>query len=250
MTVSLKVLTYNIHKGFSPAKLRFHLPKMREALLAFDTDVVFLQEVQGEHKRQQKRVRAWPDETQLEFLAEQIWPHTAYGKNAIYDSGHHGNAILSKYPFIEWENINVSRVLRASRSLLHGIIQLPETSKPVHVICIHFGFFKSERELQMDRLHERIKAHIPEDEPLIIAGDFNDWRKAATDYLETKMGFQEVFKELHGEYAKTFPALKPTLQTDRIYFRNVALQSGQCLQTKPWRTLSDHLPLSAEFTVE
>lgn len=243
----LQVLTYNIHKGFSPGRLRFILPKMREALHDLSTDLVFLQEVQGEHKRQEKRIQDWPETSQFEFLAEQLWPHYAYGKNAIYAAGHHGNAILSKYPFSECENINVSAISRASRSLLHGVLNLSEGSPPVHVLCIHLGLFKAEREEQLKILADRIKAHVGMEEPLIIAGDFNDWRKEATDYLEAELNLREVIKELEGEHAKTYPAWRPTLLFDRIYYRGLKLLEGHCLQGNPWRLLSDHLPLYAKF---
>lgn len=225
------------------------LPRMREAIESLNTDLVFLQEVQGEHKRQQRRLPNAPDASQFEFLAEQLWPHYAYGKNAIYQSGHHGNAILSKYPFIAWENINVASISRASRSLLHGVIQLPDSTQCVHVVCIHLGLFKAERTEQLKTLSERIAAHVPSQEPLIIAGDFNDWRKEASDYLEVGLGVQEVFKERLGHYAKTFPAIRPTFGMDRIYYRGVELIEGTCLQGNPWRTLSDHLPLYAEFSL-
>jgi endonuclease/exonuclease/phosphatase family metal-dependent hydrolase len=246
----IQVLTYNIHKGFGQGKLRFLLHKMRDAIASINADLVFLQEVQGEHKRQEKRIREWPEETQFEFIADQLWPHFAYGKNAIYHSGHHGNAILSKHPFHSWENINVASTSRASRSLLHGVIELPTIKRNLHVLCIHFGLFKAERNGQLTILARRITEHVPVGEPLIIAGDFNDWNKDATDYLETDLGMQEVFKVLHGEYAKTFPALRPTLEVDRIYFRGVSLESGECLGGKPWRALSDHLPLYARFTIK
>ncbi len=39
-------------------------------------------------------------DSQFAFLADEIWPHFAYGKNAIYSAGHHGNAILSKHPIL------------------------------------------------------------------------------------------------------------------------------------------------------
>lgn len=245
----LKILTYNIHKGFSIGKLRFMLPKMREAIETVNTDIVFLQEVQGEHREKEKRIENWPDAAQFEFLADQLWPHFAYGKNAIYQAGHHGNAILSKYPFISWENINVANINRASRSLLHGIMHLEHSATDIHVICIHLGLFKSERSGQLDRLMQRIAERVPANEPLIIAGDFNEWRKSAMEHLETDLGLQEVFKQLNGKFAKTFPAWRPTLAIDRIYYRGLHLVDGHCLKGKPWRLLSDHLPLYAEFTL-
>ena len=91
----LRVLTYNIHKGFNMSNRRFILHQIREALIAADADLLFLQEMQGRHQRHEKKVKDWPDQSQLEFIAEGVWPFFAYGKNAIYNAGHHGNAILS-----------------------------------------------------------------------------------------------------------------------------------------------------------
>jgi endonuclease/exonuclease/phosphatase family metal-dependent hydrolase len=45
----LKVATYNIHKGFSLFNRRVVLHDLREQLRALNADIVFLQEVQGEH---------------------------------------------------------------------------------------------------------------------------------------------------------------------------------------------------------
>ena len=109
------------------------------------------------------------------------------------------------------------------------------------------SLFKAQRSNQLKILSQRSAEIVPLTEPLIIAGDFNDWRKDATDYLETDLGLQEVFKQLHGEYAKTFPAWRPTLLIDRIYYRGLKLKKGICLQGNPWRVLSDHLPLYAQF---
>ena len=116
----LKVLTYNIHKGFDRRNREFVLHEIREHLHLADVDIVFLQEIQGRHYHHENRVSGWPGVSQFEFLADSLWPHYAYGKNAIYDKGHHGNAILSKHPFVSWENVNLSRFRRASRVLGPG----------------------------------------------------------------------------------------------------------------------------------
>ncbi len=244
---TIDVITYNIHKGFSPGRLKYMLPQMREALHELNTDLIFLQEVQGEHKRQEKRHKGQVDISQFEFIADSLWQHYAYAKNAIYQAGHHGNAILSKYPFIDWENINVATIQRASRSLLHGLIKIPNQEKQLHVICIHLGLFKAERVDQVETLFARIAEHVPENEPLFIAGDFNDWREESTAALEAELGLEEVFKVLNGDYAKSFPAWRPTLRTDRIYFRGLQLLEGECIKKMPWRVMSDHLPLLARF---
>ena len=226
---------------------RFILHEIRESLRHVDADVVFLQEVYGEKQISNGRFDEWHNNSQFEYLADEVWQHHAYGKNAIYKSGHHGNAILSRYPFDDWENIDVSIMKKASRSLLHGTIKVPHTEKKIHVICIHLGLFNQERERQLSTLAKRINSHVPADEPLIIAGDFNDWRGRAERHLHHELGVKEVFKEAHGAYARTFPALFPVLSMDRIYFRGLEVISCSHLQGQPWQKLSDHIPLLAEF---
>ena len=135
----LRILTYNLHKGFSADNRRFILHQIREALIDTDTDILFLQEIQGEHQQLAKKHADWPDCSHSDFLAQDAWPHVAYGKNAVYSVGHHGNAILSKYAIHSWENINVSPFIWASRSLLHGEIKLPQLNTNLHIICIHLG---------------------------------------------------------------------------------------------------------------
>lgn len=243
----LSLITYNIHKGFSIGRLRFLLPEMRSALSGIQPDFVFLQEVQGYHSRRAKKIASWPDCSQIEYMAQEDWPYYLYAKNATYASGHHGNAILSKYPFITFENINISKRHNASRSILHGQIKLPN-NQILHLLCVHFGLFKNERIDQCRILMKRIKEVVPMDEPLLMAGDFNDWRQQLSRPLAEELGIFEVFYHLHGAHARSFPAIKPTLSVDRIYFRGLDLHHCLCLQGRPWRTLSDHLPLYAEFT--
>jgi endonuclease/exonuclease/phosphatase family metal-dependent hydrolase len=245
--ISLKVLTYNIHKGFSMGNLRFILHDIKDSLRNIDADVVLLQEIHGERIISNNRFDDWHNNRQFEFLADEVWHHHAYGKNAIYKSGHHGNAILSKYPIIEWENIDISTMKTASRSLLHGVIQASGVEQKIHIICVHLGLFEREREHQFSTLVKRISSHVPADEPLIIAGDFNDWRTRAERHLHHDLGVKEVFKNTYGSYARTFPAWLPALSMDRIYYRGLDVTNCSHLHGQPWRRLSDHTPLLAEF---
>lgn len=244
---AIKIVTYNIHKGFSTTNKHFVLHDIKSALQNTEADIVFLQEIQGEHQEKSSSILDWPNEPQFEFLADQVWTHHAYGKNAIYHAGHHGNAILSKYPFQQWENINVSNMQSASRSLLHGVIQLPDSDKSLHVICVHLGLFEKERSRQFKTLCERIDSHIPHQDPLIIAGDFNDFWHKSEQHLQDHLQLTEVFKKLTGSHARSFPAWLPVMHTDRIYYRGIEPLHCERLKHKPWKRLSDHIPLMAEF---
>ncbi len=246
----LKILTYNIHKGFNITNRKYVLPRIREIIQTTGADLAFLQEIHGEHSVQWASTLDLPDATQYEYLADQMWPHFAYGKNAIYDSGHHGNAILSKYPFLQWENLNVSLLKRASRSLLHGVFEVIPGSTPIHVICVHLDQIQMLRLGQLKRLVQRIGDSVPDNSPLIVAGDFNDWRGRASRFLLAEAGLQEVFQTLHGHHAMTYPSGWPFLPLDRIYFRHINLLNCQSISGRPWHTVSDHMPLYAEFELQ
>lgn len=243
---SLTLITYNIHKGFGVGARRFLLPQMRVALKGLNPDFVFLQEVQGKHKRREQRIDSWPEAPQFEYIAENLWPHYIYAKNAVYQSGHHGNALLSKYPFSCFENINLASTSRASRSILHAQVKLHHTN--VHLLCVHLGLFKTERVEQCNALIQRIKDVVPNDEPLLMAGDFNDWRGIISKRLAEDLNIEEAFVAVKGQHARSFPAISPALCVDRVYFRGMIVQDVACLQGKPWRMLSDHLPLYAKLT--
>ena len=81
---------------------------------ALDADLVFLQEIHGRHsgRAAHEGRYTYPDRPHFEYLADQSWPHYAYGRNAIYRKGDHGNAILSKFPFVRWR-ISMSRCFPA-----------------------------------------------------------------------------------------------------------------------------------------
>jgi endonuclease/exonuclease/phosphatase family metal-dependent hydrolase len=248
-TFHFRVMTYNIHKGFSAGNRRFILQQIREELRVADVDIIFLQEIQGRHVLHEAKVVDWPTESQFEYVADQIWSHYAYGKNAIYNAGHHGNAILSKYPFIHWENLNVSSVRWASRSLLHGVVNISERRTNLHLICVHLDFMPGQRVRQIKILNERIRDSVPHNEPLILAGDFNDWNGQVSRHLESELELKEVFHSMQGRHAKTFPSWFPFLPVDRIYYHGVNPVECTCFEHHPWHKLSDHVPLYAKFEI-
>jgi len=247
---TIKVLTYNIHKGFDLFNREFVLHKIRDQLQMADVDVVYLQEILGQHQQHEARIVGWPEVPQFEFLADQLWPHYAYGKNAIYSKGHHGNAILSKYPIEQFKNINVSRFRRASRSLLHGSIQLPDVDLRLHLICVHLELIGFERSRQLNILKYYINESISDNEPIILAGDFNDWSGRMGLQFESDLAMQEVFRSKQGKYARTYPSNRPMLRMDRIYFRGMKLLECECFRDHPWKRMSDHLPLYAKFQIQ
>lgn len=247
--LSFTILTLNLHKGFSFLNRRFVLHELREAVRSVSADVVCLQEVLGSHEHHPLRVANWPSTPQYEFLADTIWQDFAYGRNAIYPEGHHGNAVLSKYPIVRYQNRDVSIRGSENRGLLHCLLERPELGREIHVICVHLGLREAHRRQQVDLLCRMIDDEVPPDSPLFIAGDFNDWRVAADARLRRYAGLREVFVETHGRAAKTFPARLPLLRLDRIYYRNAEVRKARVLSSRPWSRLSDHAALAVDVSL-
>lgn len=248
-TTTLRVLTVNTHKGFSFFNRKFILHELREAVRGVGADIVFLQEVLGTHALHSARHANWPEAPHYEFLADTIWRDFAYGRNAVYPSGHHGNAVLSKFPIERYENHDVSVSGPEKRGLLHCVLHMPGRERRLHAICVHLGLQESHRRKQLELLLKIVDTAVPRDAPLLIAGDFNDWRVRAHSVLQRCAGLREVFVQAHGHAAKTFPARFPMLRLDRIYVRNAHVHKPLLLPHKPWSHLSDHAPLAAEITL-
>lgn len=244
--MSLRVLTVNTHKGFGIFNRRFILPELRSAVRAVRADLVFLQEVLGDHTGHAGRRADWPDLPQYEFLADEMWPEFAYGRNAVYPDGHHGNAVLSRYPIVRHQNHDVSLQGQERRGLLHCTLAVPGLGD-VHAVCVHLGLVEDHRRQQLDMLCAMVNAQVPATAPLIVAGDFNDWRCRATAHLARGAGLHEVFALVYGQEARTFPARFPLLRLDRIYVRSAGAHAPMVLPRRPWSHLSDHVPLAAEI---
>ena len=201
MPNTLHVATYNIHKGVSLFNRRLIIHDLRERLRGLGADLVFLQEVQVLHQQRRRRFDNWPAEPQYEFLADAVWHNFAYGKNAVYDRGHHGNAMLSRFPILRSDNEDISAHRFESRGLLHCEIQVPGWSEVLHCVCVHLAFTAGRRR-QLWALRERIDRLVPQHAPLVVAGDFNDWRGDAAVNLARPLGLHEVFEQVDGVEAE------------------------------------------------
>jgi endonuclease/exonuclease/phosphatase family metal-dependent hydrolase len=233
MAVEIRLLSFNIHKGVGWRSRKSSFNQIQSELIDRQPDIVLLQEVLG---------------FQFEALSSKIWTDCRYGKNVAYKQGHQGNAILSKFPITYAENIDLSMHRYEHRGLLHSISQSPEQNHPLHLLCVHLGLFPSDRHKQIDRIIEYIKSNIPENQPVILGGDFNDWNGYANKPLKDHLGLNEAFITTHNACARTYPAWSPIFKLDRIYVRGFQIKQAHRLYKKPWKHLSDHIGI--EVTLE
>jgi endonuclease/exonuclease/phosphatase family metal-dependent hydrolase len=270
--MKIRVATYNIHKGVSSIRSTPRVLALKKAISLFKADVVFLQEVQGRHDLYSARYseptrsrHQWPGEAQHEFFAGDSH-HSAYGMNAVYDHGHHGNALLSTFPIADTRNHDVSDHAYEQRGILHCVLSTEKG--PVHCYVVHLGLFEGGRGRQTEYLIEAVAESAPNGEPVIIAGDFNDWRNTLSGRLRAALGVSEVFDELGSRSAlgdlvrnlagrqrrqtpaRTFPAALPWFRLDRIYVRGFKVESAEVLHGTLWAKLSDHAPIVANLILD
>jgi endonuclease/exonuclease/phosphatase family metal-dependent hydrolase len=232
------VLTLNAHKGLSPLRRRPVLPALRDALRAEGPDLVLLQEVMGP-----------PDggdaASQCAFLADESWREIAYGHTATNATGPFGNGLLSRFPIVGRDRVTISDGRGEHRAALHCVVAVPGTAG-VHVVSVHLGLTGRQRRAQVERLCARVLARVPASAPLIVAGDFNDWRGTTHHAMTERTGTQDAFATLHGQPARTFPSPLPVLPLDRVYLRHLRPVRAHVRSGAPWSRLSDHAPLVVE----
>jgi endonuclease/exonuclease/phosphatase family metal-dependent hydrolase len=243
----LNVVTFNMHKGMSPLNRHVRLEDIAHALGGLAPDLVFLQEVQGRNLQRAQRHAEWSPLPQHHFLAHRLHLRSAYGLNSAYDYGHHGNAVLSRFRIDSWCNLDISVNPYESRGLLHCVVQPDGWPAPVAALCAHLNLLGHDRRKQYQTVLRYIRRNIPQDMPLILAGDFNDWRGQASRCLEEEAGLCEVFQSLFGSHARSFPARMAVLALDRIYVRGLHPVRARVADQLPWPHLSDHLPLTASL---
>lgn len=265
--MKLRIATYNIHKGVSAFGRTTRIHDLKAAIKLLDADLIFLQEVQGQHDHHAKKHSDWPEQGQHEFLAGDS--HTsAYGMNAVYEHGHHGNALLSRLPILHSTNHDVSDHAYEQRGILHVRVQLGDVL--AHCFVIHLGLFAASRRRQIQALITQVHEQVDKNQPVIIAGDFNDWSQRLSHTLYKELGVIEAFDVAHqnhtevaikrtamtsmkslfqspSTHARTFPAGLPWLSLDRVYLRGFHVEHAHVLSGKPWSQLSDHVPICVDL---
>ncbi len=181
----IRVVSYNIHKGRSATGARESLSQLRLGLYGLRPDLLFLQEVQGRNHRQSVL------DAQHESLGAALGMGVCYGRNAVRTHTDHGNALLSRFDVLNYENEDVSDHRLEQRGLLHAVVDINGTD--VHCIVVHLGLFAGGRSRQVNALVERIRRLVPDYAPLLIAGDFNDWNNRLAPLFVKQLSLYEVF---------------------------------------------------------
>lgn len=240
----ITVTSYNMHKGMSALNRKVQLDSMADALHRLNSDVLFLQEVQGEHRRRRNRFADFPKEPHYNVLGSRLSYNSSYGQNAVYRERDHGNAILSHLPIDTRHNLDISVNRLEQRGVLHCEVLPDGWETPLVCLCAHLNLREPDRAKQYRAIYDYVTRHVSPESPLIIAGDFNDWREKSAASFGRALKLDEAFVDAKGRRPRTFPSRLPVLSLDRVYTRNLEVLDAKIHNSAHWQKLSDHLPLS------
>mgnify|MGYP000730542478 CR=1 FL=1 len=171
---TLRVATYNIHKGvqgLGPQR-RLEIHNLGLAVEQLDADIVCLQEVRKMNRREAQYFTRWPELPQADYLAPEGY-EAVYRTNAYTRHGEHGNAMLTRWPVLAHQHEDMSDHRFEQRGLLHSEVLV--NGLPIHVVVVHLGLIRASRVRQAVQLARFIAREVPATAPLLVAGDFNDW---------------------------------------------------------------------------
>lgn len=243
----MRVLTWNIHKGIGGVDRRYDLSRTIDVLAAFDADVVMLQEVDEGAKRSRY-------EKQAALLADALnLNHYAVGLNhKLRGPGWYGNVTLARWPILDHFNLDISFPLKKRRGALYACVDIPGI--PVlHTFNFHLGLAGFERLAQVREILSSPRLTVNPAQPAVIAGDSNDWSGKLCEAFGAPHNFTDAASMLNGARARTFPAARPVLALDRVYYRGLKplelVEPPGNTAAVLARRASDHVPLAVEFSV-
>ncbi len=246
--MNVRLVSYNIHRAIGVDR-RFRPERIARILTHHEPDLVLLQEVDEGAPRSREMDLA------RELAFGLGYPHVAVGHNVTLRKGRYGNATLSRHPILRERNIDLTVVGRKRRGCQHTAIQLHASGDhpPLEVFNLHLGLSARERELQIGLLlRSREFAGLARDAPIVIAGDFNDWRSLLQRLLTERLAFRSATGPhvSMARAARTYPSFFPSGALDRIYYRGpLRLLWARRCRLRLSRLASDHLPIVAEFSV-
>jgi len=231
MTATLKVASYNIHKGIGTDRRR-NPERILDVLREIDADIVALQEADLRFG-----TRAAVISTHL--LAEHgDWQAVDFGVRTG-SMGWHGNVILVR---------KAAKIIDCAPIHLPALEPRGAVTAEVAIgglaVCV-VGMHLDLSGLWRRRQAAAILAHVasrPRPSPTVMMGDLNEWSRASGCLRDFARDFTVA------ETAPSFHARRPVVRLDRIMVSGFRVVDCGVHSSAASRKASDHLPIWAELT--
>ncbi len=244
----LRVMTYNIHSCIGiDGKLRPE--RVARVINRFHPDIIAVQEVDAHRLRT-------GEHDQAELIAAHLEFRHVFHSMLEEEKEKYGIAVFSPLPFEPVKTGLLTKAepsrLREARGAIWVKLGSEDAGRDVHFINTHFGLGRDERNRQAAALlGEEWLGAIPEDEPVILCGDFNStrrsvaWKRISERYRDAQLSLPQHRPR------PTFPSMRPLTRLDHVFIsrhfkvRGITIPGGHSAVVA-----SDHLPLCVELEME
>ncbi|NQV41259.1 MAG: endonuclease/exonuclease/phosphatase family protein [Candidatus Marinimicrobia bacterium] len=227
-------MTYNIRHGVGLDGV-LDLERTARVIKAANPDIVILNEVDSGTSRSF-------GVDQADSLGVLLDLYPVFGRSIDYDGGQYGNALLSRYPIIDFHIIDLSTdSLLEGRSVFLSRINLKGDT--LTILGTHLGLSQEERLGQV----QHIDKVLPETDRIILAGDFNFESTSGAFDLITR-SLQDGLAEFTTNPSLTFPADRPDRRIDYIFIgTDIDVMEGAEFKHPEILIASDHQPQILHF---
>lgn len=235
---TFRVMTYNIHHG-EGTDGRIDLLRIAELIKQEQADIAALQEVDRSVQRTARR--DLPAE-----LAALTGMSCLFSNNFHYQGGEYGNAMLTRFPVLRWDNTHY-RMIRPGeqRGLLQLVIEIH--GRRLLILDTHMDYRSddSERLMNVEEIKQIAKKYGL---PVVVAGDFNDTPGSRT-HLNMREEFLDCWEQIGAGNGFSYSSDKPRKRIDYVF----TSKDPALVPLKTWvpqSDASDHLPVVVEFRVQ
>jgi endonuclease/exonuclease/phosphatase family metal-dependent hydrolase len=163
-----------------------------------------------------------------------------YAFGANYQDGQYGNALLSRYPILGWDNLHYAHNTTETRGLLRALVQVP--GGPVAFFVTHLDYIERPDDARAEQVAEALAVwgRAPR---TILLGDLNAEPHAPEMQGIYQAGFLDALRATGQEDVFTFWDATPSRRIDYIFL------TSDLTPVRAWvvkSRASDHLPVLAD----
>jgi endonuclease/exonuclease/phosphatase family metal-dependent hydrolase len=236
---TFRVMTYNIHHG-EGTDGKIDLLRIAEVINQEGADIVALQEVDKGVQRTARR--DFPTE-----LAALTGMTCVFSNNFHYGGGEYGNAVLTRFPVLRWDNTHY-QMLRPGEQ--RGLLQLVLSVKGRQLLFMntHLDYRPddAERLLNVEDIKRVTKQHG--NLAAILCGDFND-TPGSRVHQKIKEQFRDSWEVVGQGDGFTYSSDKLVKRIDYVFLST----DSSLAPVKAWvpqTGASDHLPFVVEMRMK
>lgn len=227
----LRIMTYNIHHGID-ADLSMNLDAIAAVIAEQNPDVVVLNEV-----NRARLTNGFVDT--LPLISRRMKMRHVFGAN--HPDGQYGNAILSRFPILEWDNVHYQAKTTEVRGLLRAVIRT--AGDPITFYGTHLDHIKGPLNVRNQQVMEALEEWAGNARSILL-GDLNAEPDAPELQPIYQAGLVDALAVVGAGNVFTAWEKTPSRRIDFIF------QTPDLPVKRAWvveSRASDHLPVLSEL---